>query len=446
MIATTPKSIMVGIIGFLGVLTNLIGANPIVPPGVYIADPSAHVWPDGRLYVYGSTDEKPNHFCSYRHDVVSTTDLIHWSIVTNVFSSGDPNNQVPYANAPLFAPDCQYKNGVYYLYHCMPGEVSEGVATSDSPNGPFFRSKKIELNGLEGIDPCVFLDDDGQAYYIWGQFAAKVARLKPSMTELDPATIHDNVLTEKEHFFHEGGYLVKHVKTYYFVYTHMGRGSRPTCLGYATGTSPFGPFTYRGVIIDNNYCDPGNWNNHGSLVEFKGRWYVFYHRSTQGSFTMRKTCMEPITFKSDGTIDEVEMTTQGASGPLDSCEKMEAERACLLHGNLRVQSLSVSNDMVAGIWKGDRAAYKYFDFGAGVDRLTIRVAPGAKPGFIDIATDSPWGNSIGVMSVPGNGDGHNWRECSCDIQSVKGIHAVWLRFDGEGKDLFKVDWFQFHRH
>ncbi len=428
------------------ITSSLQAQNPIVPPGVYIADPSAHVWQDGRLYVYGSTDERPNHFCSFRHDVISSADLVHWTLVTNVFASRGPSNQVPYANAPLFAPDCQYKNGVYYLYHCMPGDISEGVATSVSPVGPFVHSTRMKLYGLEGIDPCVFMDDDRQAYYIWGQFGAKMAKLKPDMTELDPATIHDNVVTEKEHFFHEGGYLVKHAGTYYFVYTHMGRASRPTCLGYATSKSPMGPFTYRGVIIDNSYCDPGNWNNHGSLVEFKGRWYVLYHRSTHGSFTMRKTCVEPITFNPDESINEVEMTTQGALGPLNPIDKMEAERACLLHGNVRVQALAPDNDELAGIKAGDCAAYKYFDFGAGVGRFTVCVALGAKPGTIDVALDNPWGASIGSVSVPDHGSSGTWQKLSCAIGSVKGVHAIWLRFDGEGDNLFQVDWFQFARN
>jgi hypothetical protein len=432
--------------GFLFESIQSRAGNPIVPSGVYFADPSAHKWPDGRLYVYGSTDEKPNHFCSFHHDVISTTDLINWNIVTNVLVSKGAGDQVAYSEAPLYAPDCQYKNGTYYLYHCMPGEISEGVATSDSPSGPFMQSKRIDLNGVEGIDPCVFMDDDGQAYYIWGQFAAKVAKLKPNMTEIDPTTIHDNVVTEKEHFFHEGGYMTKRKGIYYLVYTHMGRGGRPTCIGYSIAKSPFGPFTYRGVIIDNNYCDPGNWNNHGSIVEFKGRWYVFYHRSTQGSFTMRKACVEPITFNQDGSINEVEMTSQGAEGPLNPCEKMQAERACLLHGNVRIQSVTRDNDLLAGIKSGDRAAYKYFDFGQGVDRLTLCIAPGAKKGKISVATDSPWGAVIGSITVPANGDGKTWKNLSCDVQGAKGVHAVWLNFEGEGEELFKVDWFQFEKN
>ena len=442
---TTIRSICVAL-GCLCLGDNAPGQNPIVPPGVYIADPSAHAWKDGKLYVYGSRDESPKYFCSWRHDVISSPDLKQWTITTNAFASKGPGDQVPYTDAPLFAPDCQYRDGVYYLYHCMPGRASEGVAASTAPEGPFVASKRIDLNGIEGIDPCVFLDEDGQAYYIWGQFTAKMAKLKSNMTEIDTATIRDHVVTQKEHYFHEGGYLVKRDKTYYFVYAHMGRGGKPTCLGYSTSQSPMGPYTYRGVIIDNSYCDPGNWNNHGSIVEFKGHWYVFYHRSTHACFTMRKACLEPITFNPDGSINEVEMTTQGAAGPLNPCERMEAERACLFHGNVRIQACAADNEELAGIKNDDKVAYKYFDFGPGVDRFTVQVAPGANLGKIDIATDSAWGPSIGTVNVPGSGDGKTWRTLSCDIHNAKGVHSVWLRFQGKGEDLFKVDWFQFHRN
>lgn len=435
-----------GAILFFLFINNLSAQNPIVPPGVYIADPSAHAWNDGKLYVYGSRDESPKYYCSWRHDVLSSTDLKTWTITPNAFASKGPGDAVSYSDAKLYAPDCQYLNGIYYLYYCMAsGKNVEGVATSKSPIGPFLNGKDIELKGVNQIDPCVFLDDDGQAYYIWGQFTAKMARLKPGMTEIDTASIRDNVVTEKEHFFHEGGYMIKRKGIYYFIYADMSRSGRPTCIGYSTSKSPMGPFKYGGVIIDNDRCDPGNWNNHGSVVEFKGKWYVFYHRATHNSFTMRKACLEPIYFNDDGSIDEVEMTTQGASGSLNPLEKMDAERACILHGNVRIQAFTGDNEELAGIRNEDKAAYKYFDFGSGVDGLNIQVAPGINPGKIDIAIDTPWGESIGNIAVPGNGDGNKWTLLTCKTEQVKGVHAIWLRFSGEGTDLFKVDWFQFIR-
>lgn len=421
-----------------------VAQNPIVPPGVYFADPSARVWMDGKIYVYGSRDESPDYYCSWSYDVLSSPDLARWEIHRNVFASKGPGDQVLYSDAYLYAPDCHFRNGTYYLYYCLASrQDTEGVATSPSPAGPFTDGRVIDVKGLNEIDPAIFVDDDGQAYYIWGQFAAKMAKLKPNMTEIDPATVRDAVLTEKEHFFHEGGAMVKRGGLYYFVYAHMGRGNRPTCLGYATSRSPMGPFTYGGVIIDNDHCDPGNWNNHGSLVEFGGRWYVFYHRSTHGGKTMRKACVEPVEFREDGSIPEVEMTSQGAGGPLDARETLDAARACLFYGNVRVQAYAADKEELGGIRDDDRAGYKYLDFGGGVKTVTVRVAPGAKPGRIVLALDQMWSAPVATVDVPGGGDGRTWMELTAEVKGARGVRALWLRFRGQSDDLFRVDSFRF---
>jgi beta-xylosidase len=420
--------------------------NPIVPAGVYIADPSAHVWKDGKIYIYGSNDESVKYYCSWTHHVLSSSDLLHWDLARDVFSYKGKNDQVPYNDELLFAPDVQYKDGIYYMYYCQPsGTEAEGVATSKSPLGPFVNGKRMNTNGISEIDPCVFMDDDGQAYYIWGQFSAKVARLKPNMTELDLSTIKDSVITEKEHFFHEGGYMVKRNGLYYFIYAHMGRSNRPTCIGYATAKSPFGPFKYGGVIIDNDNCDPSNWNNHGSIVEFKGKWYVFYHRATHNSNMMRKACVEPITFNADGSINEVEMTTQGAGSPLKATSVIEAEQACLLFGNTYIDLYEKGKEELTAIKNNDNAAYKYINFEAGVDSFVVRIAPGKKGGTLHVSLDQPWHQPIGTINVPAATGDKKWITLSCPVKPTQGVHAVWLKFYGKDTDLFDVDWFKFSR-
>jgi beta-xylosidase len=437
------KSITSFFIAFL-FSTRLLSQNPIVPPGVYIADPSAHVWNDGKLYVYGSRDESPDYYCSWNYHVLSTSDLKTWTIHENSFASKGSGDQVPYSDDFLYAPDVQYKDGTYFLYYCLANRTNtEGVATSTSPTGPFINGRSIRTGGINQIDPCVFIDDDGQAYYIWGQFTAKMARLKSNMTEIDSSSIRDNIVTQKEHRFHEGGYMVKRKGIYYFVYAGLSMQDMPSCISYSTSTSPWGPFRYGGVIVDNDHSDPGNWNNHGSLVEFKGQWYVFYHRATHGSYTMRKACLEPITFNEDGSINEVEMTTQGAAGPLNALNQIDAERACLLHGNVRIQAWGKDNEELAQIRQGDKAAYKYIDFGNGVKKVTFRVAPGADPGSITLAIDNPWTWGGPVAEVPGGGDGKTWTTVSVPVGSVKGVHAVWLQFNAKGNNGFRLDWFKF---
>jgi hypothetical protein len=58
----------------------VMAQNPICPIGTYIADPTARVWPDGKMYIYGSTDDGIGHWCSYKHDVLISTDLQKWNM------------------------------------------------------------------------------------------------------------------------------------------------------------------------------------------------------------------------------------------------------------------------------------------------------------------------------------------------------------------------------
>jgi len=422
------KSRILTISLFLFSFSYLFAQNPISPPGVYIADPSAHVWIDGKIYIYGSNDESPNYYCSWVHHVLSSSDLQKWDLTKDVFTSKGQNDQVLYNDEVLFAPDCQYKDGTYYMYFCQPSKSAEGVATSKSPTGPFVNGQAIDTKGISEIDPCVFIDDDGQAYYIWGQFTAKMAKLKPNMTEIDFSSVKDSVITEKEHFFHEGGYMVKRNGIYYFIYASIARANMPTCIGYATSKSPMGPFRYGGVIVDNSHCDPGNWNNH-----------------TNNSNMMRKACVEPITFNADGSINEVEMTTQGAGAPLLATSVIEAEQACLLFGNTRIVAFDVSHEKLTGIKNGDKAAYKYINFEAGTGNLEVRVAPGEKAGKIQIALDQPWHGSIGTVDVPARSGDQKWITLGCKVKPTTGVHAVWLRFEGGGDDLFDVDGFKFSK-
>lgn len=51
---------------------GLLAQNPIIPRGINIADPSAHVWNDGKLYIYGSRDDSTGYYCSWNYHVFST--------------------------------------------------------------------------------------------------------------------------------------------------------------------------------------------------------------------------------------------------------------------------------------------------------------------------------------------------------------------------------------
>jgi beta-xylosidase len=417
--------------------------NPISPPGTYIADPSAHVWRNGKLYIYGSLDESCDYYCSWRHHVMETEDMNNWKIHENVFSSKGENDQVPYTDKLLFAPDGAEAKDSFYLYYCMPDkQFAEGVASSDNPAGPFLHAENMDLGGHNQIDPSVFTDDDGQVYYLWGQFSLKMAKMKPNMRELDLTTLRDSIITEEEHFFHEGAYLTKRNGLYYLVYADISREEKPTCIGYATSKNPFGPYEYGGVIVDNDGCNPNNWNNHGSLEKFNNQWYVFYHRSTHGCVKMRKSCVEPVYFNEDGSIDEVEMTTQGASGPLNARHTLDAERACVLHGNVRIVQEDEKNEILAGINSGDKVFYKYLDFGEGVQKVRLRVRPHENGGTINLFLDQPWYQRIASYTIQA-GEEKEWKEISFKVENASGIHALGMQFWGAENNMFDIDWIRF---
>ena len=229
---------------------------------------------------------------------------------------------------------------------------------------------------------------------------------------------------------------------YYLVFADNSRDHRPSCLGYATSKSPFGPYQYRGVIIDNNHCNPGNWNNHGSIAEFGGKWYVFYHRSTQGVVMMRKACLEPISFREDGSIPEVEMTTQGAEGPVNASLRIEAEQACALWGNVRVSTADDGSEILSGIRDGDRAVYKYLEFKSPPHKLRLRLKAGKSDCTMTVHLDQDLKTPIAETKIIGSPNGQ-WVEIGCDTSKVSGVHAVTLIFLVQGNDGPILDWWMF---
>ena len=394
-------------------MTSEYAHNPLLPDTSFVPDAEAHVWADGRIYLYGSYDipGKPD-FCSDRYHVFSSDDMIHWTDHGVSFTLDDVKWYDAGGYRALYAPDCAFRDGVYYLYYCVP-DGRCGVARSESPTGPFTDIGMIK--GVSGIDPAVLIDDDGQAYLYWGQFDnVRAARLKDNMYEIVPESV-TQPLSVAEHDFHEGSSVKKIGGLYYYIYTDTHRHKSPshpigmaTCLGYAVSDNPLTGFRYGGIIIDNLGCDPGTWNNHGSLCQFRKQWYVFYHRSTHGSQFSRRVCAEKITVK-DGHIDEVPMTSF-IGDAIPASARIPADLVCGLTGNARLTGHTAANgDYVLtldGIRPGDTAVFRSLIF------------DGETQLHIDMESDGLPAVGFLIDSYPANGN-------------VRGIHEITLTFDGD---------------
>ena len=150
---------------------SLTAQNPVIRDQ-YTADPTARVF-DGRLYLYPSHDipspvEKLKEwFCMADYHVFSSRNLTDWTDHGVILSQ----NSVPWVDSTsysMWAPDCVKKGDMYYFYFPAAPAGGEkgfrvGVAVSHSPEGPFM-PMRCPIEGVSGIDPCVLVDDDREAY------------------------------------------------------------------------------------------------------------------------------------------------------------------------------------------------------------------------------------------------------------------------------------------
>jgi len=310
----------------------------------FIADPSAHVF-DGRIYVYGShdvdeppRDSEPGRGFVMRDYRVLSMDRIGGPVT--VHAPGLRLEDVPWASMQLWAPDATQRDGRYYLY--FPAKDADGifrigVATGDRPEGPF-TAQPEPIAGSYSIDPAVFVDDDGARYLYFGgihggQLQRWVSgRYDPAMgiTDLQQpdapalmprvARLSDDLLAfaetprevllvddtgapllggDLDRRFFEAAWVHRHAGRYYFTYS---TGDTHT-IAYATGDSPYGPFTYRGVVL----APVQGWTTHHSIVEVDGRWHLFYHDTELSDRThLRSAKVAELVHEADGSIRTID--------------------------------------------------------------------------------------------------------------------------------------------
>lgn len=283
-----------------------LGPNPFVTH-IYTADPSGHVWQDGRLYVYASHDIDPPRGCDLmdQYHVFSSADLKHWTDHGEILRA----SQVPWGRPEggfMWAPDCAYRNGKYYFYFPHPSESNVapswkvGVAVSDRPDRDFkvLPQPMPGVGGWDLIDPAVFVDDDGKAYFYYGGGGKCYgAQLADDMVSLAGPLRAMQGLDD----FHEAAWVHKYNGRYYLSYADNNEGANR--LRYAIGDTPLGPWRSMGVFLGPQSCAM----SHGSIVQFRGQWYVLYHCSdlSNGENALRSICIDPLYYNPDGSIQLV---------------------------------------------------------------------------------------------------------------------------------------------
>lgn len=445
--------------------------NPYLPNWEYIPDGEPRVFGD-RVYIYGSHDKAgSDKFCDYVLKCWSApvTNLNDWVCHGDVFrtrATRDYPADTDWTDErnELFAPDVVEKDGKYYLYAYIVNAPG-CVAVSDRPEGPFkliSRYKytipdEICCNGWF-IDPGVLVGDDGRVFIYCGYQRSFMAEVNgDNMYEIIDGSCIEHIIPceptseggfgDNDDCFFEACSPRKVGDTYYLIYSPK-RCSR---LAYATSDSPTGPFTYRGYIVDNGVDYPGG-NDHGSIAQINGQWYIFYHRMTNNTIMSRRGCVEKIEILPDGTIPPVEMTSLGFEDALDPYRITPADIACVLKGGAVVVEKNVFERVITDIKAGAVIGYKYFDFGDDFGSKTMefsaRVNGAGCDSKLHILIDGEDGEEIGVCPI-----GRNGGEITAVVKAVTGRHAVFFKVGTDyggwtadyfaGRNLFELRDFVF---
>ena len=456
--------------------------NPFVQTW-FTSDPAPMVH-DGTMYVYtGHDEDNADFFWMQEWRVYSTQDMVNWQ------DHGSPLalESFSWADDRAWASQTIERDGKFYWYICAHSKLSNGmaigVAVSDSPTGPFRDAigKPLYEDGKwDHIDPTVMIDDDGQAWLMWGNPRVYYLKLNRDMISYEgtvgmlPMTeeaFGSPAMNEREKgkqykdSYVEGPWLTKRNGTYQLLYA---AGGVPEHISYSTAPSPTGPWTYAGEIMP--LCDTKSFTNHCGVADYKGHSYFFYHtgKLPGGGGFGRSVAVEEFKYNADGSFPKIMPTDEGVKpiATFDPYRRVEAETMAFSKGVKTEQQKmeGIGNGLqvyVSDIHNGDYIKLQNVAFGNRIPRtFKARVASGLRGGQIEIRLDSVGGRLLGTLDVPGTGGWEQWQTLNLDLdystitdlnspkRTVAGLTLpktadLYLVFKGrKGPKLCYFDWWE----
>ena len=434
--------------------------NPIVQTWC-TSDPAPMVH-DGTMYVYTGHDEDgADFFWMQEWRVYSTQDMVNWQ------DHGSPLalESFSWADDRAWASQTIERDGKFFWYICAHSKISGGmaigVAVSDSPTGPFKDAlgKPLFENGSwDHIDPTVMIDDDGQAWLMWGNpqcyylklnrdmisYEGELGRLPmteeafggPMMKEREPGKKYKDSYVE-------GPWLTKRNGVYQLLYA---AGGVPEHISYSTAPSPLGPWKYAGEIMP--LCDTKSFTNHCGVADYKGHSYFFYHtgKLPNGGGFGRSVAVEEFKYNADGSFPTIMPTDEGVKpiGKFCPYRKVEAETMAFSSG-IKTEQNDEVGVYVTDIHNGDYIKLQNVCFCNKLPRtFTARVASGLRGGQIEVRIDSLKGQLLCRLEVPATGGWEKWQTLTADFtERVMGHHDLYFVFTGrKGPKLFNFDWWE----
>lgn len=299
--------------------------NPVLAG--YYADPDIlYSHKTGKFYIYPTSDGFDGWSGTY-FKTFSSPDLVHWKDEGVIL---DLKKDVSWADRNAWAP-CIIEKKVgkdYRYFYYFTAAQKIGVATADSPTGPFKDSGKPLIDSLppgvgggQQIDPEVFHDPKSKKDYLyWGNGYMAVAELNPDMTSIDKATI--KVMTP-DGTFREGATVFYRKGVYYILWSDDDTRSPNYRVRYAMAKTPAGPLDIPkdNLVIAREDSAGIYGTGHNSIIQVPGKdeWYIVYHRfNYPKGITMgdaagfnREVCIDKMEFDKSGRIIQVKPTHEG---------------------------------------------------------------------------------------------------------------------------------------
>jgi len=431
--------------------------NPIVTqrysadPGVMVYNDTVYVYATNDIYEYENGKLVENTYGKITTlNCFSSKDLVNWTDHGAIAAAGK-DGAAKWANNS-WAPCATYKNidgkDKFFLYFANSGG-GIGVLTADSPTGPWtdpLGKALISKNTpnckdvLWLFDPAVLVDDDGTGYLYFGggvpagkeanPATARVVQLGDDMISIvgTPATI------EPPYLFEDSG-INKIGDKYYYSYCSnwntSGSKYATAAIEYMVSDNPMGPFTYAGECFKNPGVYFGVWgNNHHSIFEFKGEYYLAYHARALETGKLgtnlgyRSTQIDKMTVK-DGVIEDMTPTMEGVAqiGTVNPYETVQAETIARECG---IEVVGCGNTYVSAT-TGDWFGLKGVDFAYGVSEMTLAVKA-EKATKIELRTGSPSGTLIGTVEVEA---GDSFKEVTTQVTNVSGLRSLYFVCGGD---------------
>ena len=426
---------------------------------------------DGTMYVYTGHDEDgADFFWMQEWRVYSTQDMVNWQ------DHGSPLalESFSWADDRAWASQTIERDGKFYWYICAHSKISGGmaigVAVADTPTGPFKDAlgKPLFENGSwDHIDPTVMIDDDGQAWLMWGNprvyylklnrdmisYSGELGMLDmteeafgaPSMDKREKGKKYKDCYTEGPWLrkVDASKYKVDPAKAYQLLYA---AGGVPEHISYSTAPSPLGPWTYAGEIMP--LCETKSFTNHCGVADYKGHSYFFYHtgKLPNGGGFGRSVAVEEFKYNADGSFPTIMPTDEGVQpiGKFCPYRKVEAETMAFSKG-IKTEQNDEVGVYVTDIHNGDYIKLQNVCFCNKLPRtFTARVASGLRGGQIEVRIDSIKGQLLCRLEVPATGGWEQWQTLTADFtEKVMGHHDLYFVFTGrKGPKLFNFDWWE----